>query len=31
MVTIVVNPKGVAQGRFARVEEYAVFCFFGRS
>ena len=29
MVTIVVNPKGVAQGRFARVEEYALFCFFG--
>lgn len=27
MVTIVVNPKGVAQGRFARVEEYALFCF----
>ena len=31
MVTIVVNPKGVPQGRVARVEEYAVFCFFGRS
>ncbi|MDW9638485.1 site-specific DNA-methyltransferase [Sinorhizobium meliloti] len=29
MVTIVVNPKGVTQGRFSRVEEYAVFCFFG--
>jgi len=29
MVTIVVNPKGVAQGRFARVEEYALYCFFG--
>jgi adenine-specific DNA-methyltransferase len=29
MVTIVVNPKGVAQGRFARVEEYAIYCFFG--
>ncbi len=31
MVTIVVNPKGVAQGRFARVEEYAFFCFRGES
>jgi adenine-specific DNA-methyltransferase len=31
MVTIVVNPKGVAQGRFARVEEYALYCFFGRA
>jgi len=31
MVTIVVNPKGVTQGRFSRVEEYAVFCFFGDS
>jgi len=29
MVTIVVNPKGVAQGGFARVEEYALYCFFG--
>lgn len=29
MVTLVVNPKGVAQGRFARVEEYAIYCFFG--
>ncbi|HEY8361164.1 MAG TPA: site-specific DNA-methyltransferase [Ramlibacter sp.] len=29
MVTIVINPKGVTQGRFSRVEEYAVFCFFG--
>lgn len=29
MVTIVTNPKGVAQGRFARVEEYALYCFFG--
>ncbi|MGD9997160.1 MAG: site-specific DNA-methyltransferase [Ilumatobacteraceae bacterium] len=29
MVTIVVNPKGVAQGGFARVEEYAIYCFFG--
>lgn len=27
MVTIVINPKGVTQGRFSRVEEYAVFCF----
>lgn len=27
MVTIVVNPKGVTQGRFSRVEEYAIFCF----
>jgi adenine-specific DNA-methyltransferase len=27
MVTIVVNPKGVTQGRFSRVEEYAFFCF----
>ncbi|MEM7093667.1 MAG: DNA methyltransferase [Actinomycetota bacterium] len=31
MVTIVVNPKGVAQGRFARVEEYALFCFLGEA
>lgn len=31
MVTIVINPKGVAQGRFARVEEYALYCFFGRA
>jgi adenine-specific DNA-methyltransferase len=29
MITIVVNPKGVAQGRFARVEEYAIYCFLG--
>jgi adenine-specific DNA-methyltransferase len=29
MVTVVVNPAGVAQGRFARVEEYALYCFFG--
>jgi adenine-specific DNA-methyltransferase len=29
MVTIVVNPKGVAQGRLSRVEEYAMFCFMG--
>lgn len=27
MVTAVTNPKGVTQGRFSRVEEYAVFCF----
>jgi len=27
MVTDVVNPKGVTQGRFSRVEEYDVFCF----
>lgn len=27
MVTIVVNPKGVTQGRFSRVEEYALFSF----
>ncbi|MDP1904514.1 MAG: DNA methyltransferase [Pseudomonadota bacterium] len=27
LVTIVVNPKGVTQGRFSRVEEYALFCF----
>lgn len=27
MVTIVVNPKGVTQGRFSRVEEYALYCF----
>lgn len=29
MVTIVINPKGVTQGRFSRVEEYAQFSFFG--
>jgi len=29
MVTIVVNPKGVTQGRFSRVEEHAIFCFRG--
>jgi adenine-specific DNA-methyltransferase len=29
MITIVVNPKGVAQGGFARVEEYAIYCFIG--
>lgn len=27
MVTIVINAKGVAQGRFARAEEYALYCF----
>jgi adenine-specific DNA-methyltransferase len=27
MVTVVINPKGVTQGRFSRVEEYAFFCF----
>jgi len=27
MVTIVINQKGVAQGRFARVEEHAIFVF----
>ena len=27
IVTIVINPKGVTQGRFSRVEEYALFCF----
>lgn len=31
MITIVINPKGVTQGRFSRVEEYAFFCFFGNS
>lgn len=31
MVTIVINPKGVTQGRFSRVEEYALFCFLGNS
>jgi len=29
MVTIVNNPKGVTQGGFSRVEEYAFFCFVG--
>jgi adenine-specific DNA-methyltransferase len=29
MVTVVINPKGVTQGRFSRVEEYAFFCFLG--
>lgn len=27
MVTIVINPKGIFQGKFSRVEEYAIFCF----
>lgn len=27
MVTTVINPKGVTQGRFSRVEEYIVYCF----
>ena len=31
MVSIVVNPKGVTQGRFSRVEEHALFCFLGNS
>jgi adenine-specific DNA-methyltransferase len=31
LVSIVVNPKGVTQERFSRVEEYAVFCFLGDS
>ena len=31
MVTIVINPKGVTQGRFSRVDEYAFFCFLGNS
>jgi adenine-specific DNA-methyltransferase len=31
LVTLVINPKGVTQGRFSRVDEYAFFCFNGRS
>lgn len=31
MVTIVINPKGVTQGRFSRVEEYALCCFAPRA
>ena len=31
MVSIVINPKGVTQGRFSRVDEYAFFCFLGNS
>lgn len=27
MITYVINPKGVTQGRFSRVEEYAIYCF----
>ena len=27
MVTIVINQKGIAQGRLSRAEEYAIFCF----
>jgi adenine-specific DNA-methyltransferase len=27
LVTIIINPKGVTQGRFSRVEEHALFCF----
>lgn len=27
MISTVINPKGVTQGRFSRVEEYVVFCF----
>ncbi|MBQ7417750.1 MAG: site-specific DNA-methyltransferase [Acidaminococcaceae bacterium] len=27
MTTYVINPKGVTQGRFSRVEEYALYCF----
>lgn len=27
MTTYVTNPKGVTQGRFSRVEEYALYCF----
>jgi adenine-specific DNA-methyltransferase len=29
LVSTVVNPKGVTQERFSRVEEYALFCFLG--
>jgi len=29
MCTIVINPGGVTQPTFSRVEEYAIFCFFG--
>lgn len=31
LVTIVNNAAGVTQGGFSRVEEYAIFCFFGGS
>lgn len=27
MVTAVINPKGVTQGRFSRIEEYVIYCF----
>ena len=27
MVTMVINPKGSARGRFSRVEEHAIYCF----
>jgi Adenine specific DNA methylase Mod len=27
MITVVINPKGIFQGKFSRVEEYAIFCF----
>lgn len=27
MITAVINPKGVTQGRFSRVEEYVIYCF----
>ncbi len=27
MCTAVINPKGVTQGRFSRVEEYVIYCF----
>jgi len=27
MITSVINPKGVTQGRFSRVEEYVIYCF----
>lgn len=27
MVTVVINPKGVTQGRLSRVEEHVIFCF----
>ncbi len=31
LVTDVVNPKGVTQGRFSRVEEYNVYCFMSKA
>jgi len=27
MISTVINPKGVTQGRFSRVEEYVIYCF----